>query len=79
MEMEAWMARALALAEKSAQNNHSKIADDGRHQLDENTVTKSNALARPYYRFGLVEKRVMESSISMLNPLQLNQWGFSRA
>lgn len=73
--MEAWMARAFAIAEKASQDNHSKIADDERHQLDENTVTKSNALARSYYRFGLVEKRVMESSISMLNPLQFNQWG----
>ena len=36
--------------------------------LEENTVTKSNALARAYYRFGLVEKRVMEALVSQLNP-----------
>lgn len=33
-----------------------------------NSVTKSNALARGYYRFTLVEKRVMEALISQLNP-----------
>jgi len=73
--MEAWMKRAMALAEKAMQEHHQNTGLDDRHQLDENTVTKSNALARSYYRFGLVEKRVMESSISMLNPLQFNQWG----
>lgn len=36
--------------------------------LDGNSVTKSNSLARAYYRFNLVEKRVMESLISQLNP-----------
>lgn len=38
--------------------------------LSDNTVTKSNALARAYYRFSLVEKRVMESVISKLNPMK---------
>ena len=37
--------------------------------LSENSVTKSNSLARGYYRFNLVEKRVMEALISQLNPL----------
>ena len=45
------------------ENNASKS-----HSLEDNSVTKSNALARSYYRFGLVEKRVMEALISQLNP-----------
>lgn len=56
--------------------------------LEENTVTKSNALARAYYRFGLVEKRVMEALISKLNPqlsthklqpIQLNASDYAKA
>jgi len=38
--------------------------------LAENTVTKSNALSRAYYRFGLVEKRCMEALISKIHPLR---------
>ncbi|MGB1321279.1 MAG: replication initiation protein [Vibrio gallaecicus] len=40
------------------------------HDLTDNTVTKSHALSRAYYRFGLVEKRCMEALISKLNPLR---------
>jgi plasmid replication initiation protein len=36
--------------------------------LERNSVTKSNVLARAYYRFNLVEKRVMEALISQINP-----------
>lgn len=36
---------------------------------EKNSVTKSNSLARAYYRFNLVEKRIMESLISQLNPI----------
>ena len=43
-------------------------ANEESNQLDDNSVTKSNALARAYYRFGLAEKRVMEALISKLNP-----------
>jgi plasmid replication initiation protein len=74
MVMEAWMARALALAEKSAQDNHSKIADDDRHQLTDNSATKSNELARAHYRFNLPEKRCMEAMVSKLNPASLNEF-----
>ena len=73
--MEAWMAKAFAIADTAAKKQHEVVANDDRHELSENSVTKSNALARAYYRFGLVEKRVMESSISMLNPLQFNDYG----
>lgn len=41
--------------------------EEGRN-LIENSVTKSNSLARAYYRFNLIEKRVMEALISQLNP-----------
>ena len=34
----------------------------------EKTVTKSNSLARGYYKFSLTEKRIMELLISKLNP-----------
>jgi len=36
--------------------------------IEKNSVTKSNALARAYYRFNLVEKRAMEALISQINP-----------
>lgn len=48
--------------EKHQPNNKEDVC------LEDNTVTKSNALARAYYRFGLVEKRVMEALVSQLNP-----------
>ncbi|MGB0848317.1 MAG: replication initiation protein [Thiolinea sp.] len=67
----------LASLERSQQNsqkrnentNHTADADPF-HELADNTVTKSNALARAYYRFSLVEKRVMEALISKLHPLR---------
>ena len=42
------------------------------HELLKNSVTKSNALCRAYYRFGLVEKRCMEALISKLHPQKTN-------
>ena len=57
-------ARSRAIIEEKAPPNE---AEEGR-DLCENSVTKSNSLARGYYRFNLVEKRVMESLISQLNP-----------
>lgn len=35
-----------------------------------NSVTKSNALVQSYYRYGLVEKRIMELLVSQINPLR---------
>lgn len=67
----------LASLERSQQNRQRKnenvnqlANDDQSYQLADNTVTKSNALARAYYRFGLVEKRIMEALISKLHPLR---------
>lgn len=54
-------------AESRAKNTNVVARDNGR-ELIENTVTKSNALARGYYRFSKVEKRVMESLVSQLHP-----------
>lgn len=45
---------------------------DPLHNLMDNSVTKSNALARAYYRFNLTEKRCMEAMISKLHPLRLD-------
>lgn len=54
---------------KSANTN--LLADtDLFHEIANNTVTKSHALSRAYYRFGLVEKRCMEALISKLNPMR---------
>lgn len=55
---------------RSKENSKRKsVANVKRDELTGNSITKSNALARAYYRFNLVEKRVMESMISKLNPL----------
>lgn len=50
-------------------DHHESVANDVRHELIENTVTKSNFLARSSYEFSLVDKRVMEMMISKLNPI----------
>ena len=51
--------------------NKNLLADaDLLHDIADNTVTKSHALSRAYYRFGLVEKRCMEALISKLNPMR---------
>ena len=54
---------------EAKQANSNQLAESGR-DLRKNTVTKSNALCRAYYRFGLVEKRCMETLISKLHPLR---------
>ena len=49
--------------------NKNKLTDASRN-LTQNTVTKSHALSRAYYRLNLGEKRVMESLVSRLHPLR---------
>lgn len=64
--------KKLAKIKKSIESktaNQNKLADSSRN-LSENTVTKSHALSRAYYRLNLGEKRVMESLISRLHPLR---------
>lgn len=68
--MEATLARIKANIEQKTKNTNIAANTDPRHELTENSVTKSNALCRAYYRFGLVEKRCMEAMISKLNPLR---------
>lgn len=52
-----------------ARSTNINVDLNGRDIAD-NTVTKSHALSRAYYRFGLVEKRCMEGLISKLHPLR---------
>jgi plasmid replication initiation protein len=54
-----------------AKSKNANLETTGR-DIAENSVTKSNALARAYYRLGLVEKRCMEALISKLNPLRFD-------
>lgn len=68
--MEAALARIKANIEQRTKNANIEAATDPNHELLDNSVTKSNALCRAYYRFGLVEKRCMEALISKLHPLR---------
>ena len=67
-ELQAILARAQQHKQSKTQNKNIEASSDPLHDLIENTVTKSNALSRAYYRFGLVEKRCMEALISELHP-----------
>lgn len=62
--------RARLNSEKRSANKNVLADEDSAHSLTDNTVTKSHALSRAYYRFGLVEKRCMEALISKLHPLR---------
>lgn len=55
---------------KNTSNSNVLAESDLLHEIADNTVTKSHALSRAYYRFGLVEKRCMEALISKLNPMR---------
>jgi len=55
---------------KNQKNEENRLNETQKgRDLSTNSVSKSNALARSYYRFNLVEKRVMETLISQLNPV----------
>lgn len=56
--------------ERKQRNGNRTAAVDSAHDISKNSVTKSNALVRAYYRFGLVEKRIMETLVSQLHPLR---------
>jgi plasmid replication initiation protein len=68
--LETSLARLKANIEKRTINKNALANADTNHETANNTVTKSHALSRAYYRFGLVEKRCMEALISKLNPLR---------
>lgn len=64
------VARAQAAQQARTQNTNILADCDPLYDLAENSVTKSHALSRAYYRLSLVEKRCMEALISKLNPLR---------
>jgi plasmid replication initiation protein len=69
-ELEALLERIQQNQQKKTTNRNALADTDPSYEITNNTVTKSNALTRAYYRFGLVEKRCMEALISKLNPLR---------
>ena len=68
--LEVTLARIKTTIEKRTANKNTLANADPDHDLVDNSVTKSNALSRAYYRFGLVEKRCMEALVSKLNPMR---------
>lgn len=70
IEFDAQLARIKANIESQTKNSNAVAASDPLYDLADNAVTKSHALSRAYYRFGLVEKRCMEALISKLNPMR---------
>lgn len=65
--LQARLASLQAHLEKKGKAKTEQVAADPRHKITENTVVKSNALARSYYRFDIVEKRIMEAMISKID------------
>lgn len=57
---------------REAKSKNPNVEAEGSRAVTDNTVTKSNALARAYYRFNLIEKRVMEALISKIHPQRLD-------
>lgn len=62
--------RARQNSERKTANKNLSADNNPSHKISDNTVTKSHALSRAYYRLGLVEKRCMEALISKLHPLR---------
>lgn len=71
-DFEAQLARIKALIEAKTPNANVEADANPLHELKKNTVTKSHALSRAYYRFSLIEKRCMEALISKINPLRID-------
>ena len=69
MNLESKIASIQAKIQRNARAN---VDVQETRELTENSVSKSNALARGYYRFGLNEKRVMEAMVSRLDPRKTN-------
>lgn len=68
VSMDAQLARIQKQLEAKAVNANKEQSET--RELTDNTVTKSHALSRAYYRFSIVEKRVMEALISRLHPMR---------
>lgn len=62
--------RAKANQQARSKNVNIEADADPLHDLADNTVTKSHALSRAYYRLSITEKRCMEALISKLHPLR---------
>lgn len=62
--------RAQMHSQAKTKNSNTEADANPQHDITKNTVTKSHALSRAYYRFGIVEKRVMEALISKLHPMR---------
>jgi len=69
-DLEVSLARIKANIEKRTANKNTVANADVNYDITNNSVTKSHALSRAYYRFGLVEKRCMEALVSKLNPMR---------
>ena len=69
-ELQAILARAQANRQARTKNTNIDAAANPLHDLADNTITKSHALSRAYYRLSLTEKRCMEALISKLHPLR---------
>lgn len=70
--IDAQLARIRANIEAKNKNKNIEADNDPLHDLSANTITKSHALSRAYYRIGLVEKRCMEALISKLHPMRMD-------
>lgn len=70
MSLDSQLDRIRLNIEAKAANSNAIAGDNKLHDMANNSVTKSHALSRAYYRFGLVEKRCMEALISKLHPLR---------
>ena len=69
-ELQTILARAQANRQARTKNINIDAAANPLHDLADNTITKSHALSRAYYRLSLTEKRCMEALISKLHPLR---------
>ena len=70
-DMEVSLVRIKANIEKRTANKNTVANADVNYDITNNSVTKSHALSRAYYRFGLVEKRCMlESAFKLTASLQ---------
>lgn len=69
-KMLASLERAKANMQAKTNNSNTDADADPLHDLTNNSITKSHALSRAYYRLSLTEKRCMEALISKLHPLR---------
>ena len=69
-DVEAQLARIKANIEARTRNGNNEAQADPLYDLADNSVTKSHALSRAYYRLSITEKRCMEALISKLHPLR---------